>query len=290
VASIATLGVAVIALLVIRGAGGRPIAAGFTIDRIQRLTTTGTAYAAAISPDGRYVVHAKIVNHRSGLWTRQTATMSDVQIVPPADVHYAGITVSPDGNYVYYVVYPGESPMASLYKISMLGGTPVKLVDDVDSPVTFSPDRTRFAFNRGVVSRGTVRLIVADADGSNPHVLASSPPTALFQQREAPSWSPDGRTILVTAMSSRPGAPAVIQAIDAQAGTTATVGAPWAILHEVAWLPDGRSFLVTGLDLSGSSTQIRFSCRQAEQTTCPSSVRTVSGSTSFRGTACGAGP
>ena len=97
--SIAGLGVAVMALLVVgRGVGGRPRAAGFSIERIQRLTTTGTAYAAAISPDGRYVVHAKIVNHRSGLWTRQTATTSDVQIVPPADVHYAGITVSPDGN------------------------------------------------------------------------------------------------------------------------------------------------------------------------------------------------
>ena len=39
------------------------------------------------------------------LWMRQTATTSDVQIVPAAPVRYDGVTYSPDGDYVYYVTY-----------------------------------------------------------------------------------------------------------------------------------------------------------------------------------------
>ena len=252
----AIVGVAVAALLVLnRGRAERSSVSSFAADRIQRLTTTGTAYKAAISPDGRYVVHAKIVNNLAGLWTRQTATTSDVQIVPPADVRYGGITISADGNYVYYSAYPGPSTTAVLFRVPVLGGTPVKVLDDVDTPVTFSADRKRFAFMRGHIRSGKTQLMVADADGSNTRVVASSPPSAQFQV-EGPSWSPDGRKILVTAISSRPGAPALIQAVDVRSGSTETVGEPWAILRDVAWLPDGHSFLVTGLDLSGSSTQI----------------------------------
>ncbi len=255
-ASIAGLAVAVIALLFVdRERTGRSPASGFEVDRISRLTTSGTAYKAAMSPDGRYVVHAKIVNNLAGLWTRQTATTSDVQIVPPADVRYAGISISPDANYVYYAAYHGQSTTAVLFRVPVLGGTPVKVLNDVDTPVTFSPDRKRFAFMRGHIRSGKTQLMVADADGSNVRVIASSPQDVQFQA-EGPSWSPDGRTILATAISSRAGAPSLIQAVDVQAGTTETIGQPWAILRDVAWLPGGRSFLVTGLDLSGSSTQI----------------------------------
>jgi len=255
-APIAGLALAAGALfLVNRGSHSQPPSSGFTIDGIQRLTTTGMAYVAAISPDGRYVVYAKMVNGLSSLWTRQTAAPSDVQIVPPAAVHYDGITISADGNYVYYNAYRERYGVASLFKVPVLGGIPAKLLEDIDSPIAFSPDQKRFAFTRGSMSKGTTDLVIADADGGNPRALASSSTPVQFQP-EGPSWSPDGKTILVTAVSSRPGAPALIEAVDAQAGTVQAIGGPWAVLNTVAWLPDGRAFFVVGLDLNGSTMQI----------------------------------
>jgi Tol biopolymer transport system component/predicted Ser/Thr protein kinase len=254
---LAGLAVAVAALFLVNreGRGLAPPAPGFTTDRIQRLTTTGTAYIAAISADGRYVVHAKVENSGTSLWTRQTATTSDVRIVPPAAGNYKGINLSADGNYVYYSQYTFGSGVASLYRVPVLGGAPTKILDDIDSPIAFSPDQKRFAFTRGVMSRGATDLVVADANGASVNVLATSTAPVQFQL-EGPAWSPDGHTFLVVATSSHPGAPALVEAVDAQRGTTQVIGAPWAILRAVAWLPDGKSFLVTGLDLGGSSTQI----------------------------------
>ena len=173
-------------------------ATGFTIDRLQRLTTSGTAFMAAISPDGRYVVHVKVEEGGPGLWTRQTAATSDVRIVAPADVRFDGIAFTPDANYIYYSYYPSGqgTVVASLYKVPVLGGTPSKVLDDIDSRVTFSPDQKQMAFTRGSIQRGTNDLMVANLDGSNVHTLASSPAPDRFQP-EGPSWSPDGRTILV---------------------------------------------------------------------------------------------
>src|SRR4030095_15927709 len=71
--------------------------------KIQRLTTSGRASDAAISPDGKYVAHVKSDAGQQSLWLRQVATTSDTQIVPPSLENYYGITFSKDGNYIYYV-------------------------------------------------------------------------------------------------------------------------------------------------------------------------------------------
>ena len=92
-------------------------AAVFAADRFTRLTQSGSAFMAALSAEGRYVVHVKLENGLPGLWVRQTATTSDVRVVPPANVRYDGVAFSPDGNYVYYVTYPPSRGVASLYRI-----------------------------------------------------------------------------------------------------------------------------------------------------------------------------
>ena len=147
---------AIVVLLVAVGAiaylasnyGSRRGGETFELEKFARLTTTGSALIAAISPDGRYVVHIKAEGQPS-LWIRQTAAMSDVQIVPPSDVRYDGLTFAPDGNFVYYVTYAGTGGVAALYRIPVLGGSPQRVLEDIDSRISFAPDGERFTFVSG---------------------------------------------------------------------------------------------------------------------------------------------
>src|SRR5262245_41580536 len=59
--------------------------------KLQRLTTSGKASDAAISPDGKYVAHVKFDAGQQSLWLRQVATTSDTQIVPPSLDYFFGI-------------------------------------------------------------------------------------------------------------------------------------------------------------------------------------------------------
>jgi len=269
VAGIAAVAAAIAAAVTIgshRSAAAKS-AAPFAIDRLQRLTTTGTAFMAAMSPDGRYIVHVKVEPEGAALWTRQTATASDVRIVAPADVRLDGLTFTPDANYVYYSYYPTSGPgtgFASLYKVPVLGGTPARVLEDIDSPVTFSPDQKQMAFTRGSIERGTHDLMVANVDGSNVRTLAQSPSPDRFQA-EGPSWSPDGRTILVPANSAKG---PLVYAVDATSGAVTKVGGAWGFLRDVQWLPGGASFLATGIDFSGMATP------QIWQVAYPSGERT----------------
>ena len=234
--------------------GNRPIgprgSPAFAIDSMTRITTSGSAFVAAMSPDGRYVVPVKGEPGGLALWMRQTAAASDVRIVPPEEVRFDGLAFSPDGNFVYYSHYRGSGGIASLYRVPVLGGTATKLIEDIDTPITFSPDGRRFAFMRASMTRGTTELIVADADGGNSRALGVAPEGDKFQS-EGLSWSPDGRRILASATTTRPRAPAVVYAVDVENGKAEAVGEPWGFVRDLQWLPDGHSFLATGVDFSG---------------------------------------
>ena len=59
----------------------------------------------------------------------------------PADTYYTGLRFSPDGNYFYFVRSdPGNAQLKFLYRAPLLGGAPQKLIEDMDSNITFSPD------------------------------------------------------------------------------------------------------------------------------------------------------
>src|SRR6266542_1218109 len=249
--AVAAAGLAVVAatwFLVNRSSRRAATPATFTIDHLTRLTTTGTVSLAAISPDGRYIVHVKGSQEDPSLWVRQTATTSDVQIVPPAAVVYDGLAFSPDGNYVYYNTYrrPGGG-LATLYRVPVLGGAPTMVLTDVDSAVAFAPDGRSFTFTRGAPAKGTTSLVIANADGTGVRDLAVLQGGERFQL-EAPTWSPDGKTLL--AIASKGSAVTAVFSLDVQSGRASQVPGDWAAVRGLQWLPDGRSFLADATDLS----------------------------------------
>jgi Tol biopolymer transport system component len=226
--------------------------------RMSRLTSTGNASMAAISPDGKYVVHVVRQGGLQSLWIRQTTTTSNVQIVPPADVRYDGVTVSPDATYVYYSAYEGSQAFSALYQVPVLGGTPRKILEDIDSPVSFSPDGSEFVFVRGIIDPPGAQLLVARADGTGARVLATTTNagTEMFQL-ERPSWSPDGRWVAVAYISPRRGGAAGVTVIDVASGKDEPLGEPvWQGMTEVAWLADGSGVLASATENGAINGQI----------------------------------
>ena len=122
--------------------------------KITRVTQSGNAANVAISPDGHYVVYVLREGEKQSLNVRQVATGSDVQILPPDEVRFRGLTFSPDANYIDFVRSDKNSPAYSfLYRMPVLGGPPRLLIRDIDTPISFSPDGSEFAFGRGVPER-----------------------------------------------------------------------------------------------------------------------------------------
>src|SRR6266404_4352788 len=155
-----------------------------------RLTSTGKATGAAISPDGKWLVHVIDDGGQQSLWLRQVAiATSNTQVVPPADVQYLGLAFSLDGNYVYYSARQKNDLSGALYQMPVLGGTARKLLTGIYSSVAFSPDGKQMAFFRGVEDQD--RLMIANSDGTSERQLAMRRGGEYFSNGEAsPDFSP----------------------------------------------------------------------------------------------------
>ncbi len=120
----------------------------------------------SISPDGKYVVCATHdAGQQSSLWVRQISTNSLVRINPPEKGGYLGTTFSRDGELIYYVAALEKNKFEpTLYRIPVLGGSSVKVLDRVFGPITLSPDGKQFAFVRD--NQEDMALMVANTDGT----------------------------------------------------------------------------------------------------------------------------
>jgi eukaryotic-like serine/threonine-protein kinase len=226
--------------------------------KIDRLTQNGRALMVAVAPDGRYVMWVSNDLGQQSLWVRQVATGSDVQVVPPDAVNYHGLTISPDGNYVYFVRSDRTTFNYSyLYVVPILGGTPRQLIRDVDTSVTFSPDGKAFAFSRGAPDVGKIRLVTANADGTGEKVLWDTAGEVSSSAILAPAWSPDGRTIAFSwgSRNAIDGSLAVVTVADGSARTlyqhAGRIGRP-------LWRPDGKGLLIPLDNVTGTRAQIWY--------------------------------
>ncbi|MBZ5515009.1 MAG: serine/threonine-protein kinase [Acidobacteriia bacterium] len=219
--------------------------------KIVRLTQSGKAMDVAISPDGQYVVYVLQEGEKQSLNVRQVATGSDVQILPPDVVSFAGLTFSPDGNYIYFVRSDKSTLLYSyLFQMPVLGGTPRQLVRDIDAPISFSPDGKQFAFVRGIPDKNEAHLLVAQADGSGERLLARLPVVVVIGYFFGPAWSPDGKTIALTTTEVTSRVRAVVSAVAVSDGSRREIYSSANPVGQARWLADGSGLLTVISDPS----------------------------------------
>jgi eukaryotic-like serine/threonine-protein kinase len=230
---------------------------------IENLTNNGHVSRAALSPDGKYLLHVREENGLQSLWLRHIPSMSNTQVVPPAATQYAGISFSPDGSYIYCVRRDeSEHTIASLYRAPVLGGTPPQLlIKDVDSAITFSPDGRRIAYLREHHDTPFFDLLIAHSDGTPDRALFSNTPVA--SNSYEPAWSPDGKRIVIPVAQPTPDTISGLLAVDVASGKQQTTAlSAERFYFGSVWLPDGSGLVIPAVSqitsLHGQLTLVSY--------------------------------
>jgi len=213
--------------------------------QITKLTESGKVISVAIAPDGRYVVYVLRDAEKQSLWVQNVATRSDVQVLAPDAVSFAGLSFSPDGNFIYFVRSDkSTATYRYLYEMPVLGGSPRQLTRDIDAPVGFSPDGSQFVFMRGVPERNAVEIRIARSDGGGERLLASLSAHASFT--DGATWSPDGKKVAASTLGIGQSTNWGVNVIDVADGRVRQlVSTGGRFLGRPVWLPDGNSLLAT---------------------------------------------
>ncbi len=206
--------------------------------------------ACALSPDGKYLAYTEGFMGREGLWIRQLATGSSVQLSAAVQDVSESISFSPDGSYVYFGGQSLDSDLVTVYRVPSLGGSPQSILADVDSRLSFSPDGRQACFRRGKLDKSAVvatDLILVDLETGEEEVLLHGPGFTF----RSPAWSPSGERI-----AAFHGDPDTLLVIDAVTGEYEPLGRVWYEASSCAWLPNERGVIVTAQGAPDEHAQI----------------------------------
>jgi serine/threonine protein kinase/Tol biopolymer transport system component len=230
-------------------------AAPFTRMKVTRITASGKASNAAVSPDGRYIVHVVSDGGLQSLDLRQVATNTNQEILAPADVVYSGVTFSKDGNYIYYVMRDKANP-AALFRKPVLGGEATRIVTDLQSHASLSPDGSRLAFLRADDTSSELAVMIANSDGTGEQKIASRKLPDTYREL---AWSPDGSVIALSTLTSKGNYQGSVATVPVNGGAEKPLTShTWFLVDQLAWVGGGSGLIVSAAEQSFGQRQLFY--------------------------------
>jgi len=228
----------------------RAAAARFQQIKLRQMTNDGRVVTAAISPDGKFFVFVHAEKEKYSLRLGQTNGEAPIELRPSADVTYRGLEFAPDGSSVYYVVE--ENGSSSLYRISVLGGVPVRMRNDIATYFALAPDNKRVAFVRSDAANKTRSVVISNLDGTNEGAVLTLPVNRNLNSINL-CWSPDGSTLALGATPADNQTAQGIFLLQIAGGELKPLTSPmWREIVRMVWLKDGSGIVAVA---SSSASQ-----------------------------------
>lgn len=240
------------------GLGSRKAIAPFSLENYswEKLSSDDTT-GGGISPDGEFLIY--LTGDSNGTWSvrqRRLASLESVTILPQVTSNLWGGALSHDSSFFFYILADQNRDTGTLYKVSVLGGTPRKILERINGGPSLSPDDQRVAFVRANFTTGTSALITADArDGSDERVIRVNDKASEVYNA---TWFPDGLRLLCIKVDRRAeGRFWSLVEIPANGGPLKQINQPqkqhfwWD-----AWLPDGSGVVMIASDPVSGKQQL----------------------------------
>ena len=190
--------------------------------------------AAVVSPDGKYVAYSDT----TGLYIRHINSGEVRPLQLPKRFNAIPTSWFPDGSNLLLTSWDSSPGNPSLWKVSILGGSPQKVMDDANDGA-ISPDGSKIAFLRATYPY-TQEIWVVESDGSNARrVVQASSGSGI----SSVAWSPNGRRLAymrVVGFGYLVGNKYSLETADLSGGTPTVLKTSAQLVPTLCWAPDRR--------------------------------------------------
>ncbi len=217
-----------------------------------KMTTSGKVLEAVISPDGKGLAYLVEDGARQNLIYQNIKDKRDRLIYSTKDTEIGGLTFSRFNDFVFFIK---SSPAPSeLLKIPLGGGVTPKILSNIASPVTTSPNNQRIAFVRH--NGAESQLVIYDLKNLTESIVTTRQSPTQFAA-SGPVWSQDGKTIACAIKRAEDDLTLDIVLIDVEGGIEKPlVSGAWVEISRLAWLAGDEGLLVNGRTLESQRWQI----------------------------------
>ena len=191
-----------------------------------------------ISPDGKYLAFTD----SGGFYLRQIDTGETHAISVPSGFDPRPRSWFPDGSHILATWVAGPREPESIWEVSLMGGTPRKLVAQGAWPAV-SPDGSKIAYLASAIQFKYIALNkeiwLVRSDGEQPHKLTGGGDDVFGP----PVWSPDGKRLAFMRGKFMAGMPFIrcqLETVNVATGETNTLLSMAGLRPTIAWTPDNR--------------------------------------------------
>jgi eukaryotic-like serine/threonine-protein kinase len=157
---------------------------------LRRLTDfVGMEEFPALSPDGKSVAFTADMGGRRQVWVRLLSAGAPLQVTHDDADHQSPRWSADSSSLIYFSPSPEANGQGQVWEVPALGGTARPIVSSL-IPADFSHQGKQIAYIRA--NGGQIELVVADADGTNAHVITRLPGDYIYSNLR---WSPDDRML-----------------------------------------------------------------------------------------------
>ena len=233
--------------------------APFQRPQFTKITTNGTAFRAAISPDGRFIAYTSGRQGQLTLWIRELNGASGYRLAGPYTGEIPAVDFIRGGRQVTFIVHSRNEPGKNTLYVSPVGGGEKEtvLMSNVPGPVSVSQDGSQIAFYRANPKAGLDELVIAKPGGAGERVIAVQRYPDRFTWDSPPLWSPDGLKLACAMEGTDPQGYRVLSTVYDLNGKQTPVKSPrFQYLGRVAWVRGDAGLMVIGQEQDGSFQQI----------------------------------